>query len=352
MKLAGFLMSRLGHGLLILLGVVVAVFFLFNVLPGDPVALLAGQRNDLATREALTAELGLDKPLPQQLLFYVNDISPLSVHRHSPDNAAKYGYHPLVAAGDQVLVWKTPYLRRSFQSNKQVTDILSEHLTGTLWLAGAAMLIATVFGMLFGVLAALKPHSWLDHALVATSVLGISVPSFVAAILIAITFGFYWSGVTGLSLTGQLYEMDAFAGPQLVLRNLLLPAVALGIRPLAIITQLTRSSMIEVLSQDYIRTARAKGLSNYRVIVGHGLKNGLNPVITAVSGWLASLLAGAFFIEYIFNWKGIGAVTLHAVENLDFPVVMGATLFIAFLFILISIAVDILYALVDPRVKL
>lgn len=352
MKLAGFLLSRLGHGLLILLGVVVAIFFLFQVLPGDPVAMLAGQRNDLATREALTAELGLDKPLPEQLLFYMNDISPLSVHAASAANAGKYGYHPLVQVGRHVLVWKSPYLRRSFQSNKPVMAILLDHLPGTLWLAGAAMLLATFFGLLFGLLAALRPHSWLDHTLIATSVLGISVPSFVAAILIAITFGFYWSGVTGLSLTGQLYEMDAFAGPQLVWQNLILPAVALGIRPLAIITQLTRSSMIDVLSQDYIRTARAKGLSDFRVVVGHGLKNGLNPVITAVSGWLASLLAGAFFIEYIFNWKGIGAVTLHAVENLDFPVVMGATLFIAFLFILINIAVDVLYALVDPRVKL
>ncbi|MGV3502307.1 MAG: ABC transporter permease [Adhaeribacter sp.] len=352
MKLAGLLLSRMGQGLLILLGVVVAVFFLFQVLPGDPVAMLAGQRNDLATREALTAELGLDRPLAEQLLHYVNDISPLSLHADQAANKAKYQYQRLLPLGSRVLVAKAPYLRRSFQSNKAVMAILLDHLPGTLWLAGAAMLLATVLGMSFGVLAALKPHGWLDHTLLATSVLGISVPSFVAAILIAITFGFYWSTWTGLSLTGQLYEMDAFAGPQLVWRNLILPAVALGIRPLAIITQLTRSSMIEVLSQDYIRTARAKGLPGYRVVLGHGLKNGLNPVITAVSGWLASLLAGAFFIEYIFNWKGIGAVTLHAVENLDFPVVMGATVFIAFLFILINIAVDVLYALVDPRVKL
>lgn len=352
MKLAGYLLSRLWHGLLILLGVVVVVFFLFTVLPGDPVALLAGQRSDLATQEALRAEFGLDKPLPEQLLLYLNDISPVSVHPASPEKQQQYQYHPIWQQGSQVLVWKRPYLRRSFQSNKPVLDILLEHLPGTLWLAGAAMLLATFFGILFGLLAALRPHSWLDHFLMATSVLGISVPSFVAAILIAITFGFYWSDWTGLSLTGQLYEMDAFAGPQLMWRNLLLPAVALGIRPLAIIAQLTRSSMIEVLSQDYIRTARAKGLSPFRVVIGHGLKNGLNPVITAVSGWLASLLAGAFFIEYIFNWKGIGAVTLRAVENLDFPVVMGATLFIAFLFVLINMAVDILYALVDPRVKL
>ncbi|WP_317175159.1 ABC transporter permease [Hymenobacter qilianensis] len=231
-------------------------------------------------------------------------------------------------------------------------SILLDHFTGTLWLALAAMLIAAVFGILFGVIAAVRPHSWLDRALITTSVLGISVPSFVAGILIAMTFGFYWSHWTGLNLTGQLYETDPFTGRHLVLRNLLLPAFALGIRPLAVITQLTRSSMLDVLSQDYIRTARAKGLSSYQTIVGHALKNALNPVITAVSGWLASLMAGAFFIEYIFNWKGLGTVTLRAVENLDFPVVMGATIFIAFLFVVINIVVDVLYAVLDPRVRL
>lgn len=352
MKLLGFILSRAGHGLLILMGVLVAVFFLFNVLPGDPVALLAGQRSDLATKDAITKELGLDKSLPKQLLFYMNDVSPLSVHEDTEVNQQKYEYSTLVDVGDDVLVWKTPYLRRSFQSNKNVTDILLDHFPGTLWLALAAMLIATVFGILFGVLASLKPHSTLDHTLITTSVLGISVPSFVAAILIAITFGFYWSDWTGLSLTGQLYEIDPFEGRQLMLRNLLLPAIALGIRPLAVIVQLTRSSMLDVMSQDYIRTARAKGLNRKDVIVGHALKNALNPVVTAASGWMASLMAGAFFIEYIFNWKGLGAVTIQAVQNLDFPLVMGATLFVAFLFVLINIFVDLLYVALDPRVKL
>ncbi len=352
MKFIGFILSRLGHGLLIMLGVLVAVFFLFNVLPGDPVAMLAGQRSDLSTREAITKDLGLDKPLPTQLLYYINDVSPLSVHEDTEANQQKYEYSTIVDFGEDVLVWKTPYLRRSFQSNKSVTDILLDHFPGTLWLAVAAMLIATVFGILFGVLASLKPHSTLDHTLITTSVLGISVPSFVAAILIAITFGFYWSDWTGLSLTGQLYEIDPFEGKQLMLRNLLLPAFALGIRPLAVIVQLTRSSMLDVMSQDYIRTARAKGLNRSKVIVGHALKNALNPVVTAASGWMASLMAGAFFIEYIFNWKGLGAVTIQAVQNLDFPLVMGATLFVAFLFVIINIFVDLLYAALDPRVKL
>jgi peptide/nickel transport system permease protein len=348
-----FVLRRLGQGVLILAGVALTVFFLFTVLPGDPVALLAGQRSDVATRAAIAADLGLDQPLPTQLVAYLNDVSPLGLHPRDSAGVVKYGGVTLLPLGGKNgLVLKTPYLRRSFQSNKDVLSILLDHFTGTLWLALAAMLIAAVLGILFGVLASVRPHSWLDRTLITTSVLGISVPSFVAGILIAMTFGFYWSHWTGLNLTGQLYETDPFTGRHLVLRNLLLPAFALGIRPLAVITQLTRSSMLDVLSQDYIRTARAKGLSGYQTIVGHALKNALNPVITAVSGWLASLMAGAFFIEYIFNWKGLGTVTLRAVENLDFPVVMGATIFIAFLFVVINIAVDVLYAVLDPRVRL
>ncbi|TGE27507.1 ABC transporter permease [Hymenobacter metallicola] len=347
-----FVLRRLLQGVLVLAGVALTVFFLFTVLPGDPVALLAGQRSDVATRAAIAADLGLDQPVPVQLVGYLNDVSPLGLHPRDSAAVAKYGGVAVLPLGEKSLVVKVPYLRRSFQSNKDVLSILLDHFTGTLWLALAAMLLAAVLGIGFGVVAALKPHSWLDRALITTSVLGISVPSFVAGILIAMTFGFYWSHWTGLNLTGQLYETDPFTGRHLVLRNLLLPAFALGIRPLAVITQLTRSSMLDVLSQDYIRTARAKGLSGYRVVVGHALKNALNPVITAVSGWLASLMAGAFFIEYIFNWKGLGTVTLRAVENLDFPVVMGATIFIAFLFVVVNIVVDVLYTVLDPRVKL
>lgn len=347
-----FLFRRLGQGLLVLIGVACTVFLLFNVLPGDPATLLAGQRTDVATKAAITADLGLDQPLPLRLLGYLNDVSPLGLHPRDSAGVARYGGLSVLPLGEKALVLKKPYLRRSFQSNKDVLRILLDYFPGTAWLALAAMLLASVLGVALGVLAALRPQSWLDRTLLSTSVLGISVPSFVAAIAIAATFGFYWSHWTGLSLTGQLYETDPFTGERhLVLRNLLLPAIALGVRPLAIITQLTRSSMLDVLSQDYIRTARAKGLSRRATVLRHALRNALNPVVTAVSGWLASLMAGAFFIEYIFNWKGLGTVTLRAVENLDFPLVMGATIFVAALFVVINIVVDLLYAALDPRVK-
>ena len=349
-----FLLRRLGQGLLVLAGVAVVVFLLFNVLPGDPAALLAGQRSDLATKAAIRADLGLDEPLPLRLLGYLNDASPLGVHPRDSAARARYGGVALLPLGGQrALVLKRPYLRRSFQSNQDVLTLLLDRFPGTLWLAVAAMLLAAVAGIALGVVAALRPQSWLDRVLVTSSVLGISVPSFVAAILIAVSFGFYWSSWTGLSLTGQLYETNPFTGERhLALRNLLLPALALGVRPLAIIAQLTRSSMLDVLSQDYIRTARAKGLGLAATVWHHALRNALNPVVTAVSGWLASLMAGAFFIEYIFNWKGLGTTTLQAVENLDFPVVMGATLFVAAIFVLVNIVVDMLYAVLDPRVRL
>ncbi|MFA0961404.1 ABC transporter permease [Roseivirga sp. BDSF3-8] len=348
-----FIFKRLFYGLLVVLGVVLVVFFLFHALPGDPVAMMAGQRTDISTQEAIKKELGLDKPLMVQLGRYLNDLSPVSVHEDTPENEMKYEYTILFGVGgDDVLVVKAPYLRRSFQTNRRVGEVILENVEATLWLAIAAMVLATALGVMFGLISALYQNSFWDHFLVSTSVLGISVPSFVSAIIIAMIFGYYLADYTGLNLTGQLWVNDAIYGRELHLENLILPAFTLGIRPLSIIVQLTRSSMLEVLSQDYIRTAQAKGLRFYKVVTKHALKNALNPVITAVSGWLASLMAGAFFVEYIFDWKGLGYVTISAVQSLDFPVVMGAVLFIALVFVVINIFVDIVYALLDPRVRL
>lgn len=346
-----YIISRLVYGFIVLFGATIVVFFIFNVLPGDPVALIAGLRTDVSTRENIRKELGLDQPKYIQLGQYLNDLSPLSIHDDLKKNQKKYEYSVLFHTGKKVVVIKAPYLRRSFQNNKKVSEIILENLEGTFWLAFAAMIFATVFGVLFGVLASLRQNSFLDHSMISLSVVGISAPPFVVAAVIAMVFGYYLSEYTGLNSTGQLWE-DDLQGRKLMLQNLILPAFTLALRPLAIIVQLTRSSMLDVLSQDYIRTARAKGLKYYVIIIKHALKNALNPVITAVSGWLASLMAGAFFIERVFNWKGLGNATLEAVEQKDFPVVMGSTIFVAMVFILITIFVDILYAAVDPRVRL
>jgi ABC-type dipeptide/oligopeptide/nickel transport system permease component len=347
-----FLIKRFLYGFLVLLGAVVVVFFIFNVLPGDPVNMMAGQRTDVATREAISKELGLDLPIHEQLLHYINDLSVISFHQDDPANKLKYSYSELIHFGKYVMVWKTPYLRRSFQSNKLVSEIIVENVEGTFWLALSAMLFATVVGISLGIFASVRQNSLLDHSIITFSVIGISMPSFVFGALMAMIFGDMLSDYTGLNASGSLWENNIYGDRVLKLKNLILPTITLGLSPMTIIIQLTRSSMLEVLSQDYIRTARAKGLGYFSIIMKHALKNALNPVITAVSGWLASLMAGAFFVESIFGWKGLGSVTINAVLNLDFPVVMGATIFVALVFIITNIFVDIFYAMIDPRVRL
>ncbi len=346
-----FLLKRSLNGFLVILGVAIIVFMIFQVLPGDPAQMAMGQRSDVSSIDAINKEFYLDKSLPEQLVLYLNDLSPIGIHSTN-DVIEKYDGTSLLKFGTTSLVLKTPYLRRSIQTNRPVFEILSDRLTGTLVLAISAMIFASIIGIIMGIIAALKHNTIIDHALVSISALGISAPSFVAATLIAYVLAVKWHDYTGLNLTGHLFETHAFTGRQLVLKNLILPALTLGIRPLAIITQLTRSSMLDVMSQDYIRTAKAKGMSQKTIVVKHALKNALNPVITAVSGWLASLMAGAFFIEYIFGWKGLGSVTIDAVFSLDFPVVMGATLFIASIFVIVNLVVDVIYGIIDPRIKL
>jgi peptide/nickel transport system permease protein len=154
-------------------------------------------------------------------------------------------------------------------------------------------------------------------------------------------------------MTGSLYELDDFGeGVHLQLKNLLLPAIVLGIRPLAVVIQLMRNSLLEVFNQDYIRTARAKGLSEFKIVTNHAIKNAMNPVVTAISGWFASLLAGAVFVEYIFNWNGLGKEIVDALNNLDLPVIMGSVIVIASMFVIINIFVDIIYGWLDPKIRL
>lgn len=344
-----FIIRKLLYGLLVLLGVVMLVFVLFQGF-GDPVRMMLGQTGDSVTIENIRKELALDQPKWKQFILYLNDVSPISFY--SKDDISERNIKGLSIGRDKKLVIKFPYLRRSYQSKKDVSEILWEALPGTLVLAVTAMFIATFFGILLGIVAAVKQDTWLDTSAVFASVLGISSPSFFMGIIFAFLFGYLLSDYTGLHMTGSLYEYDPFAGRHLQLQNLVLPAVTLGIRPLAIITQLTRSAMLDVLSMDYIRTAIAKGLSQRSVIWHHALRNAFNPVITAITGWFAELLAGAFFVEYIFNWKGIGKVTVDALEKLDFPVVMGSVLVTAAFFVMVNIFADILYGIIDPRIRM
>ena len=319
---------------------------------------LAGDKADKATIENIKKELGLDLPVGQQLILYLNDISPLSFHRNSDVhsryylNPDKYSFIRLATIGSQTLVLKKPYLSRSYMSKRSVSEILSQRIPNTLILAITAMLFATIVGIILGVVAAIQPNSPLDRICTAGSVLGISFPSFFVGIILQLLFAYLLAGITGLNMTGDLYAIDEYTGQKyLELKNLILPAIALGIRPVAVITQLTRGAMLDVMNNDYIRTARAKGLNERAILFKHALRNTLVPVTTSVSGWLASLLTGAFFIETIFNYNGIGYETVNALKTFDYPVAMGAILYTAFIFVVISILADILYSVIDPRIR-
>ncbi|MGC4103413.1 ABC transporter permease [Ferruginibacter sp.] len=344
-----YIFKKIFYSLLVLLGVVILVFIMFQGF-GDPARMIVGQTGDKKTMDNIRKDLYLDQPKWKQLLLYLNDVSPLSFHTQADiDKKELKGFF---IGGETKLAFKMPYLRRSYQTKKAVGQLLMEALPGTLLLALAAMLFATVIGVLLGVLAAVKRGTWLDSSAVFASIAGISAPSFFMAIIIAYVFGVVLHPFTGLNLTGSWFDMDDVTGEKyLTLKNLILPAFTLGIRPLAIITQLTRSAMLDVLSQDYIRTAYAKGLSKRVVVFKHALRNALNPVITAITGWFAELLAGAFFVEYIFGWKGIGKITVDALEKLDYPVVMGSVLLSACIFIAINVLADVLYGIIDPRIK-
>ena len=335
-----YTIKRLLYGILVLLGVVTLVFFLFNILPGDPARMMLGQRADEESIRIINRDLGRDKPIALQYLNYLNDLLPISVHNNENVDdyfyldSEKYApYTTLLKVGSTSVVAKAPYLRRSYQSKRKVSEIISSAFPG--------------------IVSALHKDSWIDRLTLVLSTLGMSLPSFFAAILIAWFFAYVLADYTHLNMFGNLFTIDDYGtGEYLDLKNLILPALTLGIRPLATLTQLTKNSMLEVLSQDYIRTARAKGLSRRRVIFHHALRNAMNPVVTSASGWLAGLLAGAVFVEYVFDWKGMGIVIVDGLDKYDFPVVMGSILFICVLLIIINILTDILYGLLDPRVRM
>lgn len=342
-----------------MLGVVTVVFFLFNILPGDPTKMLLGQRSDMSSVEAIKKDLGIDKPIVVQYFSYLNDLSPISLFSTNSNSFWFYDTNKyskstkLITFGSKTLVLKAPYLRRSYQSKRDVSSILYEAFPKTALLAFVAIFFAIIVGISLGIFCALYKDTWFDKVSLVISVFGMSLPSFFAAILIAWIFAYLLHDFTGLNMIGSMYSVDNFGeGEFLNLKNLILPAITLGIRPLAVVVELTRSSVLEVLSHDYVRTAKAKGLSRFNVIFFHVIKNSLNPVVTAISGWLAALMAGAVFVEYIFDWKGVGIVIVNALEKYDFPVLMGALLFISIILVFINIFVDIIYGYLDPKIRL
>ena len=355
MELIKFIIKRLLNGLLVMVGVIVLIFILFNILPVNSARMTLGQRADTASVKAIEKEFRLNLPWYNRLMLYFNDLSPISLNNIENTDAPSYlnpedvKFAKLFSVSTVSVVVKMPYLGKSFQTRRKVSELLGEKIYPTFILAISAMALASFVGIILGVFAAIRQYSIWDNTILIFSTFGISQPAYFSGIILAMIFGYYLKDWTGLNVSGSLTDLD-YNGEITIWKNLWLPMFALGVRPIAIITQLTRSSMLDVLNQDFIRTAKAKGLSYFNVVFKHALRNAMNPVVTSISGWLAALLTGAFFIEKVFNYNGLGLLTINSLLSFDFPVVMGSVLLVAFIFVVMNIFTDIIYSILDTRV--
>ncbi len=334
-----FLLKKLAALIPTLLGVTLAAFALIRLIPGDPIEIMVGERRlDPAAHAALMQQLGLDQPLPAQYLRYVTQL----LH------------------GD---------LGKSLVTREAVSAEFAVLFPATIELAGTALLLALLVGLTLGVAAALKRGSWFDQAVMALATVGHSMPVFWWGLILIMFFsvGLEWTPVSGrigiefdiapvtgfmlvdsllADLRGQ--ENGAFVSACL---HLALPALVLGTVPMATIARMTRSAMLEVLREDYMRTARAKGLSPTRVVLHHGLRNALIPIVTVLGLQVGGLLGGAVLTETIFSWPGIGKWLIDAIARRDYPVVQAGILVSALIFISVNLAVDVLYGVVNPRMR-
>ncbi|MEE9371771.1 MAG: ABC transporter permease [Saprospiraceae bacterium] len=338
------------NSVVVLTLVIVLITSIIYSSPIDPTRLTFGQRMDEETVELKKKQLGLDLPLRQQILLYLSDISPVAMVSPVRWNDLPFNGRIIISGDKYHLVIKWPYLRESFQTGRSVISILLLALPNTIILASLSIIIAALIGISLGVTSSLVRGTLWDDLIISFSTLGYSVPSYVSAMFFALIFGYYLRDWTGLNLQGSLWELDDFGNEKKVWKNILLPCMALAIRPVAVITQLMRNSMNEIMEQPFVKTLRAKGISRFRLVVKHLIRNALNPIITALSGWFASLLTGAFFVEYVFSYKGLGYTTINALLNFDIPVVLGAILISTVFFIIINITIDFLYRYLDPRI--
>jgi len=303
-----YVIRRLLAAIPVILGVILVVFILSTIVPGDPARILSGQRGSPETIERIRKDMGLDQPWYIQMLrFYKSAI--------------------------------TFDLGRSYRNNMKVTDAILERLPASIKLAFASMVVAVPLGMLLGIVSAVRQYSSWDYASMILALLGVSTPVFFAGLLMIVIFcvKLGWLPGTGYGDGRFIY--------------LILPAITLGLRPAALIARITRSSMLEVIRQDYVRTARSKGLHERAVVWKHALRNAMIPVVTVIGVDTANLLSGAVLTETIFCWPGIGRMAVDAVVNRDFPIQRGVVLFMALIFVAANIIVDLSYGLFDPRIR-
>ena len=309
------------------------MFLIVSQVP-DPARAIAGQNERAEAIEAFRELHGLNLSLGQRYVRFLGELSPLG-----PTESDGWG-----------LKW--PGLGTSYFGGRPVVEALVEALPATMLLAFAAMGLALVLGIALGLMLAWRGDGPLARIVIGVSTLGMSAPSFFVAILVAWGLGVVWHDYTGLPPTGGWRVLDPFEGPQVAWKHLILPALTLGIRPLSVVIQLTRNAAADVMEESYVRTARAKGLSGWQLMRRHVVRNAMNPVLTAASGWFASMLAGAVFVEYVFGWNGMGLLMFRALEQGDLPIVMGAVLVVATVFVVVNILVDVAYGWLDPRVRL
>ena len=301
-----YISKRIVQTAVVLLGISLVTFLLLQVVPGDPVSLMLDRRADAATIAAVRHQLGLDVPLPQQYLNFIKGVTHLDLGN------SYFTKEPVLSA-----------LNRSFQV--------------TLKLASLSFVFAIVIGISCGMIAALYRGKWLDSSLMTLSIIGVSAPSFWIAILLQIIFG----------LKLNLLPISGFDTPAAYI----LPSIALGTRYAGSIARITRTSMLDVIKQDYIRTARAKGAKQTAVIVHHAMKNAMIPIITLVGNELGNMLTGSMLIEKVFSIPGIGKLAVDSMSNRDLPLLEGTVMYIALVFVVVNLLVDISYAFIDPRIR-
>ncbi|HEX3177777.1 MAG TPA: ABC transporter permease [Methylomirabilota bacterium] len=311
-----YLARRLLLAVPVLVGVSVVVFMVLHLSPGDPAEIMLGSAATSEDLARLRADLGLTQPLPVQYVRWIGH----------------------VARGD---------LGRSLWMRRAVLPDVLERFRATLLLTGTALVISTTGGVLLGVLAASRPHSWLDRLSAVASLFGASMPVFWLGIVLMVIFSLQLGWLPASGMWAPYGGGDA----RDLLAHLALPAVTLAAASVTIIARLTRSTMLEVLGQDYIRTARAKGLVERLVIARHGLRNALIPIVTVVGVQAGYLLGGAVLTEAVFAWPGVGTLMVQGILARDFPLVQGCVLVIAVSFVLVNLAVDLLYAWIDPRIR-
>jgi peptide/nickel transport system permease protein len=302
-----YLLQRLAGALLVMFGVVSVVFLLIHLIPGDPVEIMLGESASIADREDLRIALGLHQPVLQQYLDYLGGLLHFD-------------------------------LGASIHSRRPVTELLLERLPATAQLAAATLLVTVVLALPLGIIAAVRRNTLWDTGAMSFSMLGVSIPNFWLGPILILVFSLWlgWFPVSGHSGIGSV----------------ILPAVTLGTGLTAVLSRMVRSSLLEVLGEDYIRTARAKGLSPPRVILRHGLRNALLPVITLLGLQLGALLAGAVITETVFSWPGVGLLTIEAIQSRDYPVVQACVLLISLCYVIVNLLTDLAYAWIDPRIRL